>query len=86
MFSRTTGTTKIKASQTGVLCSKNYKDGQTWLGKSRSQTSGRDLGKLIGETTGSAKRDLAKSRENTDSEVMIPIPLNHIPGIQKWRQ
>ena len=44
---------------------------------------GLDLGNLVGETTGNTERDLAKSRENTNSEAMIPIQLNHIPGIQK---
>ena len=45
------------------------------------QISGRDLRNLIGKTTGKANRDLAKSRENTNPEVMIQIQLNHTPGI-----
>ena len=49
------------------------------------QISGRDFRNLIGETTGHTGRDLAKSHENTNPEVMIQIQLN-IPGIQKWRQ
>ena len=49
------------------------------------QISGCDLRTLIGEATGNAKRDLAKSREseNTNPEAMIQIQLNHVPGIQK---
>ena len=51
----------------------------------RLQTSGSDLGNLLVETTGSAKGNLAMSQETIDSEVMIPIQLNHKPRIQKWQ-
>ena len=50
------------------------------------QISGLDLRNLVEETTGSAKCDLEKSHENTNSEVMTQIALDHIPGIQKWQQ
>ena len=36
----------------------------------RLEISGRDLRTVVEETIGSAKRDLAKSRENTDPEGM----------------
>ena len=54
----------------------DYKDGWTWLCKitlAALQISGRDLRTLIEETTWSAERDLAKSRENMNAEVMIQI-------------
>ena len=46
---------------------------------------GRDLGNHIKETTGKSQHDLAKSHENTKSEVIILI-LNLVPWIQKWCQ
>ena len=66
---------------------KDYKDGRTWLGKSRSQDY-----KLVGVTweisserlQGNTGRDLV-SRESANSEMMNSDSLIHIPGIQKWR-
>ena len=54
---------------------------RVWL-----RISGRDLRTLVEETAGSTECDLTKSHENTNSEEIIQIALDDIPGIQKWRQ
>ena len=49
----------------GVLCKKRWLNVAWEVTFVDYKTSGCDLGNLIGESTGSIKHDLAKSRENT---------------------